>query len=268
MRLTIEIHDGWLGRPEDLRKILTTLGGLECPPTGAGARGGPSRPPTIPARTWRSRSTRKTGPGAATATDGTRGTTTAARRATTSRGGGPADGRAAAPGLGGQAGARRQGPGDRGRQEAGISLADPRLDAPAGRGGLPDGPRPRPRVTVIHTGGGNFLIDPEPDAPGARSPGRTPSLRPGRRRRRPVGVPGRAPPRPAAPVRAAGRHLRELAVPGLRREHRAGPDDRGRAARHVAGGDGSGAGEVMTTPARDRTGRASFLHPTAADRAS
>jgi hypothetical protein len=35
--LTIEIHDGWLGRPEDLRKILTTLAGLECPPIGAGA---------------------------------------------------------------------------------------------------------------------------------------------------------------------------------------------------------------------------------------
>jgi len=34
MRLTIEIHDGWLGRPDDLRKILTTLAGLECPPKG------------------------------------------------------------------------------------------------------------------------------------------------------------------------------------------------------------------------------------------
>jgi hypothetical protein len=38
MKLTIEIHDGWLGRPEDLRKILTTLAGLECPPAGAGPR--------------------------------------------------------------------------------------------------------------------------------------------------------------------------------------------------------------------------------------
>jgi hypothetical protein len=38
MRLTIEIHDGWLGRPEDLRKILATIAGLECPPTGAGPR--------------------------------------------------------------------------------------------------------------------------------------------------------------------------------------------------------------------------------------
>ena len=38
MKLTIEIHDGWLGRPEDLRKILTTLAGLECPPVGTGPR--------------------------------------------------------------------------------------------------------------------------------------------------------------------------------------------------------------------------------------
>jgi hypothetical protein len=36
MQLTIEIHDAWLARPEDLRKILTTLAGLEDPPTGTG----------------------------------------------------------------------------------------------------------------------------------------------------------------------------------------------------------------------------------------
>ena len=34
MKITIEIHDGWLGRPEDLRKILATIAGLECPPGG------------------------------------------------------------------------------------------------------------------------------------------------------------------------------------------------------------------------------------------
>jgi hypothetical protein len=39
MKITIEIHDGWLGRPEDLRKILATIAGLECPPAGgAGPR--------------------------------------------------------------------------------------------------------------------------------------------------------------------------------------------------------------------------------------
>jgi hypothetical protein len=62
--------------------------------------------------------------------------------------------------VGRQAGARCQGAGDRRRQEAGIPLADPRLDAPAGRGGLPDGSRPR--VAVIPTGGGNVLIIPKP----------------------------------------------------------------------------------------------------------
>jgi hypothetical protein len=68
--------------------------------------------------------------------------------------------RTAAPGLGGQSGARRQGPGDHGRQEAGIPLEDPRLDAPAGRGGLSG--RPRPGVAVIHAGGGNVLVIPSP----------------------------------------------------------------------------------------------------------
>jgi hypothetical protein len=49
MKLTIEIHDGWLARPEDLRKILTTLAGLECPPTGVtGPR--PASPPAYDPR--------------------------------------------------------------------------------------------------------------------------------------------------------------------------------------------------------------------------
>jgi hypothetical protein len=36
MQLTIEIHDAWLGRPEDLRRALALLAGLEDPPTGTG----------------------------------------------------------------------------------------------------------------------------------------------------------------------------------------------------------------------------------------
>ena len=160
MKITIEIHDGWLGRPEDLRKILATIAGLECPPVGrcrpaAGPRsprgpGGavrPGRPAPGPQRQRTVPGERRPQPG---------------ERRRPGRRGGPADGRPAAPGLGGQAGARRQGPGDRGGQEAGIPLEDPRLDAAAGRGGLPDRPRPRPHVAVIHTGGGNFLIIPNP----------------------------------------------------------------------------------------------------------
>jgi hypothetical protein len=41
MKITIEIHDGWLGRPEDLRKILATIAGLEGPPAAGGAVAGP-----------------------------------------------------------------------------------------------------------------------------------------------------------------------------------------------------------------------------------
>jgi hypothetical protein len=36
MKLTIEIHDAWLGRPEDLRRALALLAGLEDLPTGTG----------------------------------------------------------------------------------------------------------------------------------------------------------------------------------------------------------------------------------------
>ena len=44
MKLTIEIHDTWLGRPEDLRKILATIAGLEDPPTGTGPADRPHGP--------------------------------------------------------------------------------------------------------------------------------------------------------------------------------------------------------------------------------
>ena len=46
MKITIEIHDSWLGRPEDLRKILATIAGLEDPPTGTGT--GPADRPHGP----------------------------------------------------------------------------------------------------------------------------------------------------------------------------------------------------------------------------
>jgi hypothetical protein len=36
MQLTIEIHDAWLSRPDDLRRALALLTGLEDPPTGTG----------------------------------------------------------------------------------------------------------------------------------------------------------------------------------------------------------------------------------------
>ena len=121
--------------------------------------------------------------------------------------------------------------------------ADPHprgIRLPARRAALPAGRRGPRRV----------VTPPPPDGSGAR-----------------VLAPPR-PPRPAAPVRAGGRHLRELAVPGVRGEHRAGPGDRRREAGHVAAGDDAGADEMIAMPVQARTGRASFLHPTAADRAS
>lgn len=36
MKLTIEIHDAWLARTEDLRRVLALLAGLEDPPPATG----------------------------------------------------------------------------------------------------------------------------------------------------------------------------------------------------------------------------------------
>jgi hypothetical protein len=44
MQLTIEIHDGWLARAEDLRRALALLADLEDSPTGAGPADRPTGP--------------------------------------------------------------------------------------------------------------------------------------------------------------------------------------------------------------------------------
>ncbi len=38
MEVTVTIHEAWLARPEDLRKVMALLAGLEGPPPGAGPR--------------------------------------------------------------------------------------------------------------------------------------------------------------------------------------------------------------------------------------
>jgi hypothetical protein len=38
MQVTVTIHEAWLARPEDLRKVMALLAGLEEPPPGAGPR--------------------------------------------------------------------------------------------------------------------------------------------------------------------------------------------------------------------------------------
>jgi hypothetical protein len=138
--------------------------------------------------------------------------------------------------------------------------------ADGSRAGLEPGDLVEAHVFLRATGGTRDRPGPsDPSGPPAiasprrrRAAGRAISR--GRRRRRPVGLPGRAPPRPAARVRAAGRPLHELAVPGLRCEPPTGSGDRQCEAR-------PGADEVRrwqcplgTGPA----GRASFtlLQPT------
>jgi hypothetical protein len=36
MKITIDIHDAWLARPEELRRVMALLAGLEDPPAGSG----------------------------------------------------------------------------------------------------------------------------------------------------------------------------------------------------------------------------------------
>jgi hypothetical protein len=38
MQVTVSIHQAWFARPEDLRRVLALLAGLEIPPPGAAAR--------------------------------------------------------------------------------------------------------------------------------------------------------------------------------------------------------------------------------------
>jgi hypothetical protein len=38
MQVTVSIHEAWFARPEDLRRVLALLAGLEVPPPGAAAR--------------------------------------------------------------------------------------------------------------------------------------------------------------------------------------------------------------------------------------
>jgi hypothetical protein len=38
MEVTVQIHEAWLARPEDLRRVMALLAGLEGPPPGTGPR--------------------------------------------------------------------------------------------------------------------------------------------------------------------------------------------------------------------------------------
>src|SRR5262249_19553635 len=41
MQVTVSIHQAWFARPEDLRRIMALLAGLEIPPPGAGTTARP-----------------------------------------------------------------------------------------------------------------------------------------------------------------------------------------------------------------------------------
>ena len=62
MQVTVQIHEAWLARPEDLRRIMALLAGLEVPPpSGAGPRQTAAAPTPDP-EDLRNRSTRKSMP--------------------------------------------------------------------------------------------------------------------------------------------------------------------------------------------------------------
>jgi hypothetical protein len=145
------------------------------------------RPRLRPARIGGNHSTRKTGAGSARQRAVPGGRRPQPGQPRRHRGGGPTDRRPAASGLGGQAGARRQGLGDRAGQESGVSLADPRLDA-ASRSRRPIGP-PVPSRRGDPYRRRAFPHHSVAAAPGPGGPGRAAARRTGRRRRRPVGVP-------------------------------------------------------------------------------
>ena len=239
MTLTIEIHDAWFDRPEDLRKILTTLAGLECPPRGRHQAEAEDAEPFDPEFPPRGRTSNGRHPG-----DDDRSQAMGDDDPDDPEEDPPTDGRQL---LGWAA---KQTPDAKGRvigfgKKKGFpprvldwtpqQVATAYRAARARRAGRDDPRRGRPRPGP-----------PRPDAPGARGPGRAASRRPGQRRRRPVGLPRPAGPRPAASVPAQVRHLFRLAVPRVRCPHHAGPDDRGRPARHVAAGDDARADGMMT----------------------
>ena len=118
MQVTVTIHEAWLARPEDLRRVMALLAGLEIPPPGAGFGLGAAR--LRPSRVHRG----AVPPGTARPGPARSGSGRCLGAAGGGAGRGRAEGREAAPGLGLEAGARPQGDPDRLRQEAGAALED------------------------------------------------------------------------------------------------------------------------------------------------
>ena len=139
MQVTVTIHEAWLARPEDLRRILAAARRLgESRRPRREVLGRRPRPPTP--TTMRSRSPGRASPGP----DGSRtGATTWEPGASDDEPDqdAPTDGRQLL-GWAVEAGARPEGDADRLRQEEGPALEDRGMDPAAGRGGVPVRPRP------------------------------------------------------------------------------------------------------------------------------
>ena len=132
MQVTVTIHEPWLNRPEDLRRIMALLAGLEIPPPGSASA---SEPQGYDPRGHRGAvRPGRASPGPAVEPAGS------GRRLGTAGGGprrGRPEGRQAIAGLGVEADPRPEGGTDRLRQEEGAAFEDRGMDPAAGRGGVP-----------------------------------------------------------------------------------------------------------------------------------
>src|SRR6516165_9701616 len=138
MQVTVSIHEAWFARPEDLRRVLALLAGLEIPPPGTGTASRPvavaePHDPRGPGGAVRPGTARPgpvgTGPGRRLGAPGRR------RRS------GRADQRQAVVGLGLQASPRPEGDPPQLRQAERPAVQDRRLDAGPSLSRLPVRPR-------------------------------------------------------------------------------------------------------------------------------
>ena len=137
MQVTVTIHEAWLARPEDLRRVMALLAGLEVPPPGPAATDRPAvKPQGYDPREYIEEPFDPEGRAPARPSN------------RSDRGDAwepPAEdpdedcaaGREAVARLGVEADPGPEGGPDRLRQEEGAALEDRGMDAPAGRGRVP-----------------------------------------------------------------------------------------------------------------------------------
>ena len=130
MEVSVTIHEAWLARPEDLRKVMALLAGLEGPRRARPSADGPGPRPPTPTTMRRSRTRKgvpRPGGSRIGATPGS---------PSPGRGRQPAGRRRQLLGWAVEAGPRPEGDADRLREEEGAAHQDRRMDPAPGRGGL------------------------------------------------------------------------------------------------------------------------------------